>query len=107
MFEGTILEKISGSGKKFAILGAGIVMCQILVCFIVWAMVPSSWHTDQLLATKCYDLDSGDLNKWFYPRGKGGCRTIEDIAEDIEVGMENVVFSFQMPLPMQLDYSRL
>lgn len=106
MMEGTIIENLSG--QKLTMFCAGLVMCQVLICFH-GAKVPSSWHTDQLLATRCYDPDGGDLKNWFYPRGKGGCRTIANAAENIEVGMENVVFSFQMPLPkagIQLDYSR-
>ena len=78
---------------------------------------PSPNNTDQLLATKCYDPDGpGDSKSpntnWFHPRGKNPCKTIEDIsetAEHIELAADNVVFSFQMPLPrdgMQLDYSR-
>ena len=84
---------------------------------VPWLYAPSPIHTDQLLATKCYDSIGHDHGlssnqKWFYPRGKRGCKTIDNIAataSDIIVNNENVVFAFQMPLPrdgLQLDYSR-
>ena len=102
----TIIENMSG--WKLAMFSAGMVICQILS--ILAGAIYAPRNTEQLLATKCYDPD-GDPNKWFYPRGKMGCRTIEDVAqtaESIELGAENVVFTFQMPLRwgMELDYSR-
>jgi len=109
MMEGTIIANMSG--RKLAMLSAGLVICQILSFLAGAIMCPAPRSTDQLLATKCYDPD-GDPNKWFYPRGKRGCRTIWDIAqtvESIELVADNVVFTFQMPLPRdgtELDYSR-
>ena len=110
MMAGTIMENMSG--RKLAMFSAGMVISLILSSILAGAiMCPAQMNTDQLLATKCYDPD-GDPNKWFYPRGKRGCRTIEDIAqtvESIELGADNVVFTFQMPLPRdgtQLAYSR-
>ena len=103
---GAIIENMSG--RKLAILGAVLVLCQILSFLVGALFAPSPNNTDQLLATKCYDADEN----WFYPRGKKGCRTIEDIArtaESIELSADNVVFSFQMPHPKNgqtLDYSR-
>ena len=108
MMSGTIIENMSG--RKLAKFSAGMVICQIL-SFLAGAMYPPEGNAEELLATKCYDPD-GDPNKWFYPRGKMGCRTIEDVsksAESIELGVDNVVFTFQMPLPRdgtQLAYSR-
>ena len=108
MMAGAIIENMSD--RKLTMVSAGLVVCQIL-SIIAGAMCPASRNTDQLLATKCYDKDGGS-DKWFYPRGKRGCKTIEDIAgttESIELRAENVVFTFQMPLPrdgVQLDYSR-
>ena len=111
---GAIIENMSG--RKLAMLGAVLIMCQILSFLVGAVFAPSPNNTDQLLATKCYDPDGGDHKtkneNWFYPRGKKGCRTIEDIAktaESIELAADNVVFTFQMPLPRdgsQLDYSR-
>ena len=95
MMSGTIIESMSD--RKLTMISAGLVMCQILI-IISGAKCPASRNTDQLLATKCYDPDGGS-DKWFYPRGKGGCRTIEDIAktaESIELRAENVVFTFQI-----------
>lgn len=111
---GAIIENMSG--RKLAMLGAVLVMCQILSFLVGAVFAPSPNNTDQLLATKCYDPDGSNYKtkneNWFYPRGKKGCKTIEDIAktsESIELGADNVVFTFQMPLPRdgaQLDYSR-
>ena len=111
---GAIIENMSG--RKLAILGAVLVLCQILSFLVGALFAPSPNNTDQLLATKCYDADGGNnmpkSENWFYPRGKMGCRTIEDVAqtaESIELGADNVVFTFQMPLPRdgtELDYSR-
>ena len=95
MMSGTIIESMSD--RKLTMISAVLVMCQILI-IISGAKCPASRNTDQLLATKCYDPDGGS-DKWFYPRGKGGCRTIEDIAqtaESIELRAENVVFTFQI-----------
>ena len=105
---GTIIENISS--WKLAMFSAGMVICQILSILAGAIYAPRNTETEQLMATKCYDPD-GDPNKWFYPRGKRGCRTIEDVtqtAESIKLGAENVVFTFQMPLGwgMELDYSR-
>ena len=114
---GAIIENMSG--RKLTILGGILIVCQVLSFLVGAIFAPSPNNTDQLLATKCYDREGpgngpGEtLNtKWFYPRGKGACKTIEDIAktaEDVALGADNVVFSFRMPLPrdgMELDYSR-
>ena len=88
MMEGTIIKNMSG--LKLAMLSAGMVICLILSFLAGAIMCPAPRSTDELLATKCYDPD-GDPNKWFYPRGKRGCRTIEDItqtAESIEQGAD-------------------
>ena len=113
---GAIIENMSG--RKLAMVGAVLVICQVLSFLVGAIFSPSPNHSDQLLATKCYDKEgpgSRDKpnDKWFYPRGKGACATINDIAEtaeDHELGADNVVFSFQMPLPrerVELDYTRL
>ena len=99
-------------------VGAVLVLCQVLSFLVGAIFAPSPNNSDQFLATKCYDKEGpGTRDKpndnWFYPRGKGSCTTINDIAEtaeDHELGADNVVFSFQMPHSrdrMHLDYSRL
>ena len=111
---GAIIDNMSS--RKVAMLAAVLVVCQVLSFLVGAVFAPSPNNTDQLLATKCYDPDGGDHKtnneNWFYPRGTKGCKTIEDIAqtaEHIDLGADNVVFTFQMPLPrdgLQLDYSR-
>ena len=114
---GAIIENMSG--RKLTFLGGILIGCQVLSFMVGAIFAPSPNNTDQLLATKCYD-SVGPNNapgekrnqKWFYPRGKKGCKTIYDIAktaEEIQLGADNVVFAFQMPLArdgIQLDYSR-
>ena len=105
------------SNRKLAILCGIVFLCQVICFMVPWLYAPSLRQTDQLLATKCYDSKGQEHGlssnqKWFYPSGKWGCRTIEDIADassDITLNNENVVFAFQMPLPrdgLKLDYSR-
>ena len=93
-----------------------VLLTGLIICFMTGGILaPSQYHSEQLLASKCYDKDGlkdEQNNQWFYPRGKGACRTIYNIidnAEDFELSSENVVYSFQMPLPryrIELDYSR-
>jgi len=104
----TIIENMSS--RKLAMLGAVMLVCQLL-CFLVGAIyAPAPNNSEQFLATKCYDAQGEDLsgNRWFQPGGKNRCRSI-DKAVTTEINAENVVFAVQMPLPRfgkQLDYSR-
>ena len=103
-----IIENMSS--RKLVMLGAMILVCQLL-CFLVGAIKASAPNnSQQFLATKCNDAQGEDLsgNRWFQPGGKNRCRSI-DKAVTTEINAENVVFAVQMPLPRfgkQLDYSR-
>ena len=113
---GAIIETISG--RKLAILGGILTLCQVLSFLVGAIFAPSPNNSEQLLAVKCYDPDGPGYgserneNKWFTPRVKGGCNSIDKIAEsapNVALAADNVVFAFQMPLPKQginIDYSR-
>ena len=113
---GAIIENMSG--RKLAFVGGILILCQVLSFLVGAIFAPSPNNSEQLLAVKCYDPDGpgygserGD-NKWFTPRVKGGCNSIDKIAEtaeNVDLTADNVVFAFQMPLPkqgMNIDYSR-
>ena len=97
---------------SLAFVGGILTLCQVLSFLGGAIFAPSPNNSQQLLAVKCYDPDGpGSDNKWFSPRGKGGCNSIDKItvtAEDVDLTADNVVFAFQMPLPrgMEIDYSR-
>jgi len=105
-----IIENMSS--RKLVMLGTVMLVCQVL-CFLVGAIwAPAPYNSDQFLATKCHEEEE-DLTgaRWFQPRGKNRCRSIDRIYEDVNFKnkAENVVYAVQMPQPrngIQLDYSR-
>lgn len=104
---GAIIENMSG--RKLMMIGTVALICQI-VCFLVGALfAPTPTSSDQYTATKCYNKAGSKVkDTWFWPRGKGACRQIEDFSSDESLKMhmnaDNVVFSFQMPLPKNNDH---
>jgi len=100
---------------KLCILVLVLLSC-LTICFMSGSILaPSQYNEDQYLATKCYNKNGSEditTKTWFYPRGKGSCVMINDIAEtaeDIELSFKNVVYNFQMPSSrdqMDFDYSR-
>ena len=95
------------------LVGIILILCQVLSFLAGAIFAPSPTNSEQLLGVKCYDPEpERNDNKWFSPRAKGGCISIDKIAEtaeNIELNADNVVFAFQMPLPrfgINLDYSR-
>jgi len=112
---GAIIENMST--RKLAILGAVLLVLQVL-CFMVGAIfAPNPNNSDQFLATWCKDpkgLSSKGRHEhdaWFVPRGRNKCQVIENIEEAIHTQLraEEIVYTFQLPHPRdgrELDYSR-
>ena len=113
---GGFIEKMSE--RKLLLVGIFLILCQVLSFLVGAIFAPSPNNSEQLLAVKCHDADGPGYgserndNKWFTPRVKGGCISIDKIAEtaeSVDLTADNVVFAFQMPLPkqgMNIDYSR-
>ncbi|ODN05286.1 Protein wntless [Orchesella cincta] len=103
---GTVLENLSG--RKLFVLTSILVICQI-VCFLIGGLIaPAPSVATTMIATKCLDPEA-NRTKWVYPRGKGGCRIIEQLAEDNTLTDGNIVFALQIPFPKDsviLDYTR-
>ncbi|CAG7820249.1 unnamed protein product [Allacma fusca] len=85
----------------------GMFMLGQLTCFLIGGLIAPKPSTAQYnLCTKCYD-STGNRTRWLYPRGKGACKQLESL--DSALQAENVVFTFQVPLPrdnVTLDYTR-
>lgn len=110
---GVILENLSG--RKLAILVAGLLLCQ-LACFLIGGCIaPAPYNTMQVLGTKCVTHKYSEKQQWFFPRGKPNqvCDVLHDFkSERVEaetITPNDVVFAFQLPLPrggVELHYSR-
>ncbi|CAL4066570.1 unnamed protein product, partial [Meganyctiphanes norvegica] len=109
---GAIIENLSG--RKLAVLISILMICQF-VCFLVGGLIaPAPSAVMSVLGTKCIDKNYKPENdKWYYIRGKGRCRSINDFEDPVvneqRIMANNIIFTFQVPLPRDgqlLDYSR-
>ncbi|KAH0540596.1 protein wntless [Cotesia glomerata] len=111
--QGTIIENLSG--KKLSVLVVLLIIAQV-ICFLIGGLIAPKPATSQnILSTACKDdrINGSEpgLGKWYYPRGRGACRTVEMNYYNLESQYKafQVVWTFQMPLPrddIAFDYSR-
>ncbi|XP_046746151.1 protein wntless [Diprion similis] len=111
--QGTIIENLSG--KKLSVLVSFLIIGQI-ICFLIGGLIaPTPASSQNILGTPCEDIRVNGSEpgggKWFYPRGKGACISVDKGGFDLDDHYlaHQVVYAFQMPIPRnnrQLDYSR-
>ncbi len=96
-----ILESMSTRKLCYVVGGLSLALAG---CLFAGAVVsPKPNNSMQFTGTKCVDdsPDQGGEDRWFYPRGKGRCRSIADFdsKETLDMGLtaDNIVFAFQMP----------